>query len=148
MGDGDEGTGAFGEAFAAEGGDAVFSDDVLDKVAGGDDAGAFSEDRVDLRAAFFRHGRDGDEGLAAFREGASVHEVVLAADAGDDAGADRIGAYLTGEVDLDCGVDGHYRRVLRDAERVIGPCDVLQEEVLTIVHIVIEAAGTEGQGGH
>ena len=86
--------------------------------------------------------------LAAFREGASVHEVVLAADAGDDAGADRIGAYLACEVYLDCGVDGHYRRVLRDAERVIGPCDVLQEKVLTIVHIVIETAGTEGQRGH
>ena len=67
VGDGDEGAGTFGEAFAAEGGDAVFGNDVLDKVAGGDDAGAFSEDRVDLRATFFRHGRDGDEGLAAFR---------------------------------------------------------------------------------
>ena len=80
VGDGDEGTGTLGEAFAAEGGDAVFGHDVLDKVAGGDNAGAFSEDRIDLRAAFFRHGRDGDEGLAAFGEGTAIHEVVLAAD--------------------------------------------------------------------
>ena len=79
--DGDEGTGTLGEAFAAEGGDAVFGHDVLHEMAGGDNAGAFSEDRIDLRAAFFRHGRDGDQSLAAFGEGAAVHEVVLAADA-------------------------------------------------------------------
>lgn len=55
VGDGDEGTGALGEALAAEGGDAVLGHDVLDEVAGGDYAGAFCEDRIDLRAAFFRH---------------------------------------------------------------------------------------------
>lgn len=48
VGDGDEGTGTLGEAFAAEGGDAVFGHDVLDEVAGSHDAGAFSEDRIDL----------------------------------------------------------------------------------------------------
>ena len=117
-------------------------------MAGGDNTSAFSEDRVDLRAAFFRHGRDGDEGLAAFGERAAVHEVVLAADAGDDAGADRISAYLAGEVDLDCGVDGHDRRVLRDAERIIGPRYILEQQILTTVHIVIEPARTESEGSY
>ena len=102
VGDGDERAGTLDEALASELRYAVLCDDVLDHVAGGHDAGAFGEDRLDLGDPLFGHGRYGYECLAAFGEGTTVHEVMLSADAGDDACADGVRTDLTCEVDLYC----------------------------------------------
>ena len=73
---------------------------------------------------------------------------MLSAYTGNDAGSDGIGAHLAGKIDLNCGIDGHYLRVLRDAERVVRPCNILQQQVLAVVHIIVEPARAEGQRGH
>ena len=129
-------------------GHAVLRDDVLDHVACRHYTGSGCQQRLDFRLAFRGHRRHGDEGLAALGERASVHEVVLAADARDDAYADRIGADLSREVDLHGRVDGHDLRILTDAERIVGPRHILQHQILAVIHVVVQAARPEGQRRH
>ena len=138
VGDGDERAGAFDEALASELGDAVLRDDVLDHVSGSHDSCTLSEDRLDLRDTLLRHGWDGYECLAAFGEGTTVHEVMLAADTRDDTCADRVRTHLTCEINLYCRVYGHDLWILSYAERSIGPCHILKHQVFTIVHIFIQ----------
>ena len=42
----------------------------------------------------------------------------------------------------------HYLTILRDTERIVGPCHVFQDQVLAIVHIVIQTAGSKCQRGY
>jgi hypothetical protein len=86
---------------------AVLRDDPVHVAARRDDAGARAlsscDDARDLAAVGGRGERD--DRLAAARERRAADEVHLAADARVDAVADRVGAHLTGEVDLQRGVD-------------------------------------------
>jgi hypothetical protein len=120
VGDVDELLGALADGAAVEGGDAVFGDDVVDVVAGGDDAGAFVEHGDDAAdGVVFGGGEEGDDGQAVFGAGGAADEVELAADAAVEAGTDGVGADLAGQIDLDRRVDGDHAVVLGDVEGIV-----------------------------
>ena len=106
MGDGDEGLGSLRKVLVAEIYTTIFSDNVLGLETGCDHSGSGSEVGYDLASAFGGTGRQGDECLAAFREGRAVHKVVLTTDTGEDHITDAVCADLAGQVHIDGGVDG------------------------------------------
>ena len=59
--------------------------------------------------------------------------------------SDRVAAYLAGKVDLETRVYRHHFRILRDAEGVVCPGDILEDNVGIIVHELIKAAAAESQ---
>ena len=61
-----EGARTFCEGFASKLCYTIFRNYILNHMTGGHDTCTFRKDRVDLRAALFCHGRNGDEGLSAF----------------------------------------------------------------------------------
>ena len=146
VGDGNQQFGALGEGFAAEVDDAVLGCDELCLEARRDDAGTGGKVRDDLALALGRAGREGDEGPAAFGEGAAVHEIVLAADAREDHVADGVGADLAGEIHLDGGIDGAGARILRDEERIVGVGDVEELHGRIVVDVSVHILRADGEG--
>ena len=92
----------------------VLGNEPVDVVARRDDACAGRQYGGDLRDALVGHRRHGDDGLAALRQRCAVYEVDLAADARIELRAQRVGAYLAGNVDLQRRIDGRHAVVLRN----------------------------------
>ncbi len=74
-------------------------------------------------------------------------EVDLTADAGEELGADRVGADLSGEIDLQGDVDGHHLVLLADDERVVDVLGGLKTEEWIVVDVVVELAGAQAEAG-
>ena len=141
----DQGAGTLGESFTQQVGRTVLRDDVLCLETGGHHAGAGRQQGLDLGVSL-RGGRgERDEGFTAFGEGAAVHEVVLSAYARVDHRADRVGADLARQIDLQRRIDGHDLRILADAERVVRPCHVLHDQVFVVVHVFVKPLRAESQ---
>ena len=148
MGDGDECEGAFADGLAVQVGHAVFGDDVVDVGAVGDDAGALGEGGDDARdGVAFGGGGHGDDGLAAAAASGAAHEVDLSAEAGVELGAERVGADLSGEVDLESDVDGDHLVVACDEEGVVDVFGGVELEEGVVVDVVVELACAHGEGG-
>ena len=96
---------------------------------------------------FFGRGGQGDDGLAARRARRAAVEVRLAADAGVELGAERVGAHLAGEVDLEGGVDGHHLVLLADDERVVDVLGGVEREQGVVVDVVVELLGAHAEAG-
>jgi hypothetical protein len=92
------------------------------------------------RLAGFGAARDGEDGLAALGQRGTAQEVHLPADARDHARPDGVGAHLTGQVDLDGGVDGAHLRVARDHGGVVHVGDVELQHVGVVVDEVEQPA--------
>ena len=85
--------------------------------------------------------RERDDRLAALRQRRAADEVHLPADARVDPVADRVGADLPGEVDLEGRVDRHdARRLLPDERRVVGAVARVELDQRVVVHEVEQAA--------
>ena len=143
---GDQLAGTLAEAAAAQMRHAVLGDDVVHIVLARRDDGARGEDGLDLadRAALGR-GREGDEALTAAGLAGAADIVDLAAGAGHVLRADRLGADLAEEVDLDRRVDGDHVVVLADDVRVVDVFDRQDLDGRVIVDIIINALRTEGK---
>ena len=148
VGDGDQRQRPFLHALAVQVGDAVLGDDVVHVAARGDHAGAGREARHDARdrAVLGRRGQ-GDDRLAARRAGRAAVEVDLPADAGVESRAERVGADLAGEVDLQRGVDRHHLVLLADDERVVDVLGRVEGEQRVVVDVVVEPLGAHAEAG-
>ena len=73
---------------------------------------------------------------------------MLAAHAGDYACTYGIGTDLTCQIHLNCRIYGHHLRIPCDAERVVCPGYILEQQILAIVHILIQPLGAEGKRSH
>ena len=106
MGNADQRHGSFLHALAVQIGHAVFGDHVMHVAARGDDAGAGAEPRDDARdRAILGRGRQRDDGFAVVRPRRAAVEVHLAADAGEELRAQRVGADLAGQIHLQRHID-------------------------------------------
>ena len=70
---------------------------------------------------------------------------MLSAHTGKHPCPDRIGTDLPRKVDLQSRIDRHYFGVLHNPEREIGPCDIFHDNVLVVVHIIVQALRTQCQ---
>lgn len=143
--DADEQFGTLGEVFAAEVHCTVLGDDVVGLEAGSNNACTGGEYRLDFVESLVGGGCHSQEGEATFGTGGSVDEVVLAPHTGEDAFADGVGANLSGEVYFEAGVNRYYLWILRDDERVVGPCYIAENHIAVVVHQVVEATGAQGE---
>ncbi len=78
--------------------------------------------------------------------GAAV-EVDLAADARVEPGAQRVGADLAGQVDLQGRVDGHHLVLLADDERVVDVLGGVEGEERVVVDVVVQPPGAHAEAG-
>ena len=69
------------------------------------------------------------------------------ADAGVETRTERIGAYLSRKVDLQCRVDGRHLGILGDDEGVVGVSDVFHQYAGIVVNEVINAVRAHQEGG-
>ena len=106
---------------------------------GGHHARPFGQNGNNLADALVRDRRHGHDGFAAFRTGGAVDEIHLSADAGVETRTERIGAYLSRKVDLQCRVDGRHLGILGDDEGVVGVSDVFHQYAGIVVNEVINA---------
>lgn len=143
MGNLDESPGALAQRLAEEVGDAELRADVVNVGAGGDNTGANLQSRDNFAFAFVRDGWQCDDGFAATVEAfsGSSDEVDLSTEAGVHAGADRVGADLAGQVDLDARVDGGHFRVLADDFGVVDVVDLQHLDERVVVDEVVELLG-------
>ena len=147
VGDGDEGHGPFLNALAVQIGDAVLGDHVVHGSPGGHHARARLERRHDARDLAFLGGRgQGDDGAPAGGAPGALVEVRLPTDARVESGAQRVGAHLAGEIDLQRRVDGHHLVLLPDDERVVDVLRRVEGEHRVVVHVVVQLLGTHGEG--
>ncbi len=137
MSDGNQETGPFREALAAQVHDAVLRSHILCLEARGDHAGTGREGGHNLAPSLIGTGGEGNEGASAFGEGAAVHEIVLAAHAGEDFLAYGVRADLAGEVHFQGGIDGTGPRVLRNEERIVGIGHVKKLHGTVVVDVLV-----------
>src|SRR5699024_11001628 len=147
VGDAYQQTGAFLEALAVEVYRSVFGHYPVYVRTGGHHARPFGQNGNNLADALVRDRRHGHDGLAALGTGSTVDEVHLPADAGVEPGAERIGAYLSGQVDLERRIDGGYLGVLGYDERVVGIAYVLHQYAGIVVDEVVDAPGAHQERG-
>ena len=114
----------------------------VDVVAGRDDACAWRQYGGDLRDAFVGHRRHGNDGLAALRQRCAVYEVDLSADTRIELRAQRVRAYLAGNVDLQRRIDGRHAVVLRDDVGIVGVAHVHHQYGRVVVDEVVDALRT------
>ena len=126
--------------------DAVLGDDVVHVVftRGADRAGRKA--RADLAYRALGGRCKGDEALAALRLASAADVVDLTAGAGHMLRADRLGADLTEEVDLDGGVYGYHIVILTDDRRVVDVVDGQDGDGGVIVDIVVYPLRAVGEG--
>ena len=149
MGDADERQGAFLDALAVQIRHAVLGHDVMHARAGRHHSGARAEVGHDARdGAAFGGGRERDDGLATARFGRAAVEIHLSADAGEKLGADRIGANLSREVNLQRRVDRHHFVLLADDERVVDVFGGMKREQRIVVHVIVNLPRAEAEAGH
>ncbi len=116
--------------------------------AGGHDAGSGFELGDDLGVSFGRTGGHGNDGLASGGEGRPANEVDLAADAGNNSVADRVGRNLTCEVDF-------HRRIYGDDFWISGDCsggvdvaDIELDNGGIVVDKAVEFFGSNDKSGN
>src|SRR5215210_4451472 len=118
MSDIDQLPGALPDGFAIQVGNAMFRHNITDMVAARHDARPKLEHGCDTRdgraIAERRCAWQGDDRYAAFRARGAIDKIKLAAHAAIEFGPDAVGTDLTGEVDLDGGVDSNHAFILRD----------------------------------
>ena len=118
----------------------------MDVVAGRHHAGAVQQRRADFRHALVGVRRHGDDRLAALRERCAVDEVDLSADARPEFRAQRVGAHLARQVDLQGRVDGHEAVVLRDDVGVVRVSDIHHQHARVVVDEVVNGFRTHQEG--
>lgn len=149
MGDIDEGLGPLAYRFAIEIGDTELSDDVMDLVTGGGDATTGIESGDDTaEGASFGSGGEGDNRFAPFGASGAAHEIDLATDTAEKARAHRIGGDLTGEIDLEGGVNGDHLFILGDIERVIDIIGGMEFDEGVIIDEIVQFLGAKKEASH
>ena len=138
MCDGDKLLCSLTEASAAQVGDAVLGDNVVNIVLTCGADCARSEDGLDLayRAALCGGG-EGDEALAALGLACASDIVDLAARAGHMLGTDRLCADLAEEVDLESRIDGDHIVILADDGRVVYIVNRQHLDAGVIVYVIV-----------
>ena len=104
---------------------------------GGHNSSSLAKHSHDLALASLGGGGHGDDGLSALRAGGSVDEIHLSSEAREDLRADGVTDHLTGDIDLDGGVDGDHLGHLGDHEGIVGEGDVADENGGVVVHELV-----------
>ena len=95
--------------------------------------------------AIFSGGRHGDDGLAAFGARGAANEINLATDAAVEIVADGVRTNLTGDVDLERGIDGHHFIVSGDDVGIVGVAAGMKFEHGIVVHEVEQLFGAQNE---
>src|SRR5271157_4758729 len=121
MGNLDERLGPLTHRLAVQVGDAMFGDNIVNVSPRSQNARTVRQARYNTRHGFVLGRRwQRDDRLAPLGARRPADEVQLPTKAAVEVRPNRLGTHLPGQVNFDCGVDGHHTMVLRDTERVVG----------------------------
>ena len=147
----DQRPGPLPDGLPVEVGDPVLGDNIVDVAARRDHPGARLEHGHDLAHWLTADGGgagEGDDGLAALGTAGAVDKVDLPAHATVKPRADRIGAHLAGQINLDGRVDRDHAVILRDAEGIVDILRGVQLDHRVVMDEVIKPPGPHHETGH
>ena len=144
----DEQFGPLPDGGAAEIGNAVLGDHILDVVPLVGDHSAGGQGRLDLGHALLGAAGEAQDALAVLGEVGAQGEAEAAAGAGVLHRADGLGADLTGQVDLHQGVDGNHVVLLGDVEGVDHLGAGLHDALGIVMQVLIQLMGAVGEHAH
>ena len=140
--------GTFLHGFSIEVHRPVFGHDPLHMGAGSHHARTGSQYRRNLADALVGHRRHRDDRLATLAQRSPADEIHLTAHSGIELGTQRVGANLTGKVDLQSRVNRCHLGVLGNNELVVGITHIHHQHARVIIQEIIYLLASHHKGGH
>lgn len=138
---------SFSERLSIQIRDSVLRDHKSHMRSGSDDSRSLPQESDNLAISLLRRGRHSDNRLAPLRPRRPIYKIDLSAKPGEYPRSDRVADDLSGEIDLNGGVNGDHLGHLRDDEGIVGESDVSDENGRIVVHEPVRLLGPHHEAG-